>query len=105
MNHTYMSVLPNTLQAGHPYPCMCHWPLPNSDYNITNDPRQRLMPTDRQHYQYSSPGTQILKNWNMRFTIKKLMYRFHSDNFPWSGFLKPDGIFVERFHIKKMFTQ
>lgn len=29
------------------------------------------------------------------------MYRFHSDNFPWSGFLKPDGIFVERFHIKK----
>lgn len=40
MNHTYMNVLPNTLQAGQLDPCMCHWPLPNSDYNITNDPRQ-----------------------------------------------------------------
>lgn len=70
MNHTYMSVLPNTPQAGQLYPCMCHWPLPNSSYNIINDPRQRLMPADRQHYQYSSPGMQILKNWNMRFTIK-----------------------------------
>lgn len=51
----------------------------------TNFPRQRLLPTDRQSHQYSSPGVQIFKTtgiWDLTFLSKNLIYRFHSDNFP-----------------------
>lgn len=84
MNHTYMSILSNILQVVQLYPCMCHWPLWNSIY-ITNFPRQRLLPTDRQSHQYSSPGVQIFKTtgiWDLTVLSKNLIYRFHSDNFP-----------------------